>query len=339
VLQIAPITSNNIDRLQPAYTQFQQIAQVEYGWPLAAIGFDGLKQIISMGMLQGYLMEDPVANRVVGFMLYNIEPFGALEIKVIYIADDQPVKSSLDQLMTVFIRDIQQLDGWETVSYPMLGQGQNRYSPYITWYGFKPVGQSVVKFNMFDGISVEIFKRLQLPALPEGYRMVSWDPQYTQGVIDVLTDAFSDSADSLWDPRFRNRAGMEEAFSFVQSGGYGKFWPSCITILLNASDQPVGVCLLNIVSPEEANIPLVGILNSERKHKLGRVILAETIRKCIYEVIEGKIITSTISATVATANFAAIKMYRNTAFQEEHWYPHVYQDRDSVLKRKAGQWC
>jgi ribosomal protein S18 acetylase RimI-like enzyme len=274
-------------------------------------------------------------------MLYQVEPYRALEIKVIYLDQDENVKAILDTLFPKFLDDCKAYsDHWDVISYPVLGIGQSRYVRYLTWYGLKPVGQSVVNFNIFDGISVEIFKKQHYTAPPEGYRFISWDDQYTEGVIDVLSEAFATSVDALWDPRFRSRDGIRQALEFVKTGGYGTFWPSCNTILLNDQNQAVGVCLLNVVSKDEANIPLIGLLKSERRHKLGRTLLAQTVEKCINEVLAGKLKIQKISATVATENIPAVRMYRHTGFQEHHWYTHMYEDRSDVLNRKkAGQWC
>lgn len=339
MLQVFDLNANTLDKLRPLYAQFEAVAQSHYGWPATALEFPFLSHVITMGALKGYVVEDVAEKKPVAFLLYNIEPYRALEIKVIYMTDDAPVKIALDVLMNRFIQDIKVLPNWDVVSYPILGEGQLRYIDFMTWYGMKPVGQSVTSFHLFNSIGVEVFKRAEFPPLPEGYRFATYEPQYQEGVIDVLTQAFEHSVDALWDPRFRTRHGVAEAFHFVQNGGYGVFYPNCTTVMLNAQDKVVGVCLFNIVGKHEANIPLIGIALSERKHKLGRTLLAETVRRCIFEVIESKLDIAKITATVATENIPAVKMYRYTGFQEDNWYPHVYQNKDDVLKKKAGQWC
>lgn len=337
--EIRPITPANLHVLEPAYQAFQAVAQSDYGWPTNAIALDNLGPVFASGLMQGYMLCDAVKDRVVGFMFYQIEAYRALEIKMLYMDADAPVKPLLDVLMPRFIEDIKLQDGWDVVSYPVLGPAQARYVQQITWYGFKPVGQAVVKFHLLDGISVEIMSKQTYAEAPEGYRFATWDPRYEDGVVDVIQDAFSQSVDALWDPRFRSREGVAEAIAFLQSGHYGLFWPSCTTLLMNPEDKPVGVCFLNMVSQDEANIPLIGLMKSERRHKLGRTLLSQTVSLCVQEVLNGKSQVKTISATVATENIPAIRMYRHTAFQEDHWYPHVYQERSSVLIRKPGQWC
>lgn len=339
MFDIHPISAENLQGVQPLYEAFQKVAQTDYGWPHGAIDFGALGKIFEMGLMQGYLIRDFQADRPVGFLFYQAESFGAMEIKVIYLAPDLPVKTVLDLLMNRFMADGKTIDGWEVLSYPLLGEAQLRYVRYLTWYGLKPIGQLVVKFHMFDGISLEIFKKQALPDLPVGYRMVSWDPKYEEGVVDIIAEAFAESVDALWDPRFRSREGVAEAIAFVQSGAYGIFWPDCTTILLNEKGQPAGVCFLNIVSQDEANIPLIGLLKSERQKGLGKQLLAQTVDRSVHEALTGKLQISLISATTATANIPAVRMYRHLAFREDYWYPHLYQNRSSVIRRRPGQWC
>jgi GNAT superfamily N-acetyltransferase len=339
LLELFPVSTQNFARLEPLYQDFCQVAESDYGWPQNAVNFESLKSVLEYGLIKGYIIYDCLADKDIGFVFYAIENYRALEIKVLYLLPDIIVKPVVDDVFNQLIEEFKKTEGWDVVSYALMGSAQQRYTNFITWYGFKPIGQAIVKFHLMDGISVEILQKQQLAPLPPGYRFVSWDAQYRQGVIDVLTEAFAESVDALWDPRFRSREGVSEALAFVHSGNYGLFWPECNTILLNAEDKPVGICLLNVVNPEEANIPLIGLAKSERKHKLGRGLLAQTVHKTIREVVNGKLTIRSISATVATSNIPAIKMYRHTAFQESCWYPHIYQDRSSVLSRKRGQWC
>jgi len=339
LLEALPIDENNIDALDPLYETFRKVAEEEYGWPMAAIGMKDLKMIFLSSLMHGYLLHDYSDKKHVGFMFNQYETYGALEIKVIYLQPDVSLKSALGVLMDRLFSDAKEHDSWKVLSYPILGKSQFKYTDFITWYGFRPVGQSVVKFNLFDAITIEIFKGLQFKEPPEGFKFISWDPKYQESVIDVLTESFSTSVDALWDPRFRTAEGITEAVTFLQSGGYGLFYPECNSILVNDKDQAVGVCFMNIVSQEEANIPLIGLRSSVRNLKLGKSLLAHSVNSCIKEVLEGKLGVSNISATVATENFPAVKMYRHVGFQEDHWYPHVYQDRSSMMARRPGQWC
>jgi len=339
VLVTEPLTAENLETIAPLYEGFRREARAGYGWFLTAVDFTGLASAILTGMLQGYVLKDVVIGQSVGFLLYHIEPFEALEIKLIYLAEGVSVKIALDTVIPRFIEDIKLKPGWEVLSYPILGEKQLPYMQYLTWYGFKPVGQSVVHFNMLDNLSVEILQQVSAKPLPEGYRIVDWSDAYQEDVISVLTESFADSVDALWDPRFRSREGIAQALSFLRAGGYGVFKPSCNSIVLNPENKPVGVCLLSLISPDEANIPLIGLYKSERHRKLGTLLLAQTVKKCVLEVAAGKITTPVVSATVATANVSAIRMYRQVGFLEQNWYPHVYQPKTNVLQRKEGVRC
>jgi len=339
ILDIFPLNPTTYDRLKPVYEAFSKVAKVEYAWPLSAIEFDGLTRALDAGLLKGSVFWDVLNDRGAGFMLYQVEPHGSLEIKVLYLHPDIDVKMALDTIFRRFLEDAAKLPGWSVISYPMLGPAQLRYIRFTNWYGFTPIGQAVTKFHLLDPLSAEIFGKLDFAPLPDGYQFVAWDAKYQDAVAEVLSEAFKESADARWDPRFRTLEGMKEALQFVQSGGYGRFSPEYTTVLLNDQQQPVGACLLNIVSPIEANIPLIGLKESERKHKLGRTLLAQTVKKCLDDTLKGKVGLAYVTATVATSNIPAVKMYRHTGFQEDYWYPHIYQTCETLNSRKPGQWC
>ena len=340
MLEAKPITTDQLPALKSLYNAFRSVAVVEYGFPQKPIDFDTLAMAHSMGMIELYGLWESPEDRYVGFMMYNMESYGAVDIKALYLQETVPMKTAVDVMFNRLLEDVKELDNWEVVSYALLGTRQYEYIHYITWPGFTPVGQAVVNFKLDDVLSQAIFEEaLKLPPLPEGYRFESYKPEYEQAVIDVIAESFKKSVDALWDPRFRTREGIVEAFEFVRSGAYGVFYPDATSVLLNAEGKPVGVCLLNIISNTEANIPIIGLASSERGKKLGVPLLANTIRRCYDLVKARKLSLKKISATVATGNLPAVRMYRVVGFQEDHWYPHVYQDRENVLARRPGQWC
>ena len=337
--EVVPLQPNLLNAIRPLFEGFRKVAEEGYGFPGDAIDFKTLQLIVAQNLLGGYVIREYPEDRYIGFMLYQVEQFRAVEIKVIYLQDGTAIKSALSGLMNRFLADILTIPNWDVVSFPMLGSKQYEFINTITWYGFTPVGQALVKFSTQDAINVEIFGKVELPPLPEGYRLIYWDPKYEEGVKDVLFEAFEHQVDALWDPRFRTRKGMDEALDFVKSGAYGTFWPACSSIVLNSDDVPVGSCLFNVVSQQEANIPLIGISSSIRRQKLGPHLLSHTLRGAINQIKHGKLKITQVSATVATENFAAIRMYRHCGFEEESWYPHVYQERTKVMNRRSGQWC
>lgn len=333
------LNDSQLEGIEALYEAFRLVAIEDYGFPQSPITFGELKFAKRSGFIDLYGLYEYPEDRYVGFMLFNKETYGALEIKAIYLHPDVPVKLALDCLLNRFLEDAKGWDGWDVVSFALLGTRQYEYIHTITWPGFTPVGQAVVRFKLDDVITQAIVEQIKLPPLPEGYRLIPWDARYEDGVVDVLTEAFAKSVDALWDPRFRTRDGIKESLAFVQSGAYGVFFPQASSILLNPQNVPVGVCLINVVSNQEANIPLIGLLKSERGKKLGRPLLHHTVMTCLKACQAGHLKLTNISATVATGNLPAIRMYRLLGFQEDHWYPHVFQEREHVMKRRVGQWC
>ncbi len=330
------ITSDNVAQMQGIYQRFSQRAIPDYRWSLEPVPFEDFKIAIAQGHLGGYFVEDTSVEDTVGFLLYCLEAHRAIEINVIYSElDDQ--KAILDKLIVPFIQDVRQIDGWDVISYPMLGE-QEWFIRSINWYGFKPVGQAIVEFDFMDSISLQIMQQQQLPPLDNGITLTPWHPQYAGGTVQSIFEAFSKTTDAFWDPRFRSLQGAREVVHFITSGAMGTLHPECSTIALQ-DGVPVGFCFLVQSDAMTANIPLIG-LRPTLKHKgLGLHLLQLTLIKAIQAMVNGEATIFKITATLDTDNIPAIKMYRRLGFRETYNYPHVYLTREKAMAFQVGKWC
>ena len=338
-----PITLANVKRLESTYKAFQKTAEAKYRWDMAAVDFDTFQLAIGQGVLEGYLILDPNRSQEpAGFALYKIEEHGAIEINLIHMEDWAPKKSTLDFFLRQFIPDMLKRPDWTVMSYAMLG-AQEDYIINITWFGFKPVGQSIVRFNFLDQLALQVFKNQEdMPALPEGYTLTAWDEQYADQTAQVIYEAFHTKSDALWDPRFATRPGADEVIELIRSNAMGVHLKQCTQLLLKeveGSQQVVGFCFLVQSDTTQSNIPLIGILPSEKRKGFGNQLLYKTIFTCMGEMLQGKLGMTEINATVDTDNFPALQMYRRMGFQEDYNYPHVYLTREKAATLKPGEWC
>jgi ribosomal protein S18 acetylase RimI-like enzyme len=303
---------------------------------LEPIDFEILVNALGKGGIFGAWVEDTTYEEPVAFMLYCLEEHKAIEVNVIYAECDDH-KTICDRFMKQFLTDIRDLNGWEVVSYPMMGN-QEAYLRTITWYGFKASGQAIVNFDFLDSIALQIFQQQQLPALPPGYRLDTWKPEYGGATAENVFAAFEHSADAKWDPRFRTLYGAKSVVALVTGGIMGTHLPNCTAVLLK-NDKPVGFCF--IIQPDKTtgNIPLIGVHPDEKKQGFGKHLLQFAISNCIQEMLAGHINILGVNATMNTDNISAIKMYRRMGFKEEYNYPHVYLTREKALAYKPGQWC
>jgi GNAT superfamily N-acetyltransferase len=345
MLQAAVVNAANVDKLASLYEAFSTVAQSEYRWDIEPIPFAMMRMAIKDGILSAILVEDTSLDEPVAMMLYRLEPHRAIEINVIYVKESHQgvLKSVTDRMMRCFVEKITtdpNLEGrWDVVSYAMLG-AQESLIRTITWYGFKPLGQAILKFNVMDEITIQILMLQKSPELPEGYSLDSWKSQYTEGVAQTLFEAFSKAPDALWDPRFRTLEGTRGIVNMVVQGDMGRHIGDCTTVLLK-DNEPIGICFLLEANLGVGNIPLVGLRPSESGKKLGNLLLKSTLDKTIKAILDEskQFGMLEINATMETDNFAAIRMYRRMGFVEEYNYPHVYLEVDRAKKLTPGKWC
>jgi ribosomal protein S18 acetylase RimI-like enzyme len=330
------ITNENVAQLSAIYARFSKKARSEYQWAHEPVDFDQFMRGAAHKIVEGYWIEDTDTDGPVGFMLYRREDHRAIEINVIYSEIDDH-KIVLDRVMRKFIADIQDTEGWDVVSYAMLGV-QEHFIRTITWYGFKPMGQAILKFDMLDAISIQILKQQQCEPLGPEYTFDTWKPEYAGDVAQCVFESFESAADSRWDPRFRSLLGARKVVGLITAGVMGTHIPACTSVVLK-NGSPVGFCFLVQAGPMSGNIPLIGVNPSEKGKNLGTRLLKMTLAHCIDEMLGGRIAMIDVNTTMDTDNIPAIKMYRRMGFREETNYPHVYQSRESIQSRKVGQWC
>lgn len=340
MMKIQCLTGENVDGLRPLYERFSACAQTDYQWSEAPVDFETVRWTIRNGWLSGYQLIENGAMESTGLMLYRHEAHRAVEINLIHLEhglEREYGKAALDCLLPRFIQDIRETDGWDVVSYAMLGR-QARFIRSITWYGFKPIGQCVLKFDLLDTISLQILKR-QLVALPDSeYEIVFWKPELADGVALSIYEAFHQAADALWDPRFRTQDGCRSVLQLLVQGLMGELRPECTPILLRKG-VPVGFCFLLQTGATTGNIPLIGVCPEEKGRGLGPLLLQRALTGVLEETLAGRLNLFSVDATTDTDNTAAIVMYRRLGFREEHHYPHVYLDREQALAFRPGQWC
>lgn len=334
------ITPESLPRLRAIYERFCAKAKPEFHWSEEPIPFDNFCIAIQHRIMFGYWVEDTAQEEPIAFLLACLEEHRAIEINIIY-CESPDQKTVLDRLMRQLIPDIRAMEGWDVVSYAMMGE-QAPFIRSILWYGFKPMGQAVLKFDILDSLSLQIMKQQPvaqaLTALGSDYRIEAWKPEAAGDVAQSIYEAFHKATDALWDPRFRTLQGARKIVGLLSGSMMGNFIPQC-TSLAFKDGVAVGFCFLIQGSPISGNIPLVGVQPSEAGKGLGNILLHRTLDTCVQDVLAGTLNIFSIDTTMDTDNIPAIKMYRRMGFREEHHYPHVYLTREKADAFKPGQWC
>ncbi|MEM0951281.1 MAG: GNAT family N-acetyltransferase [Cyanobacteria bacterium P01_H01_bin.74] len=319
------------------YGRFMQCAKEDYYQEHELLPFHEIMVTIAQKHLDGYLVLDDNLEDPVGFMLFRYEEHRAIEINVIY-SETENAKSFLGVLMPRFIADSLIREDWDVVSYAMLGK-QAEFIRTILWYKFLPVGQAHLALDFTDAISIQIFQK-QFPLSPDDgntYRVTAWQPDYLEAVSSIVYASFSKAVDANWDPRFRTENGATSVVNTIVSGQFGEFAHDCTGVLLK-NELPIGVCFVIHANFTAGNIPLIGLLPEESGKGLGNLLIHETIKTTIQQMIKEENSFLKITATTDTDNIAAIKMYRRMGFTELHNYPHVYLPRERAKLFTPGKW-
>ena len=162
MLTCETITLHNVKRMKACYQRFQAVAESDYRWDLAAIPFDGFQIAVGQHILEGcQLLQGKSGHRepqVVGFALFKQEAHGAIELNVIHVEEGVSKKAALDRMMRFLIEQWLKRKGWEVVSYAMLGVQQELIYT-LTWYGFKPMGQTIVRLDLVNPLTSEILRK------------------------------------------------------------------------------------------------------------------------------------------------------------------------------------
>ena len=333
----------NISRVRALYERFSLIAEKEYGWTSSPIDYDTLDFAVRKKLMTGYFItqNDPNAEPI-GLMLYRFEEHRAVEVNLIYL-ENVPHKTALDVIMPQFIEDIRQVEGWDVVSYALLGK-QEEYVLSIPWYGFKPVGQTIFKFDMLDVLTVQIFKQQKFKPLPDDIRIVApalsenGDLLRSEEIAACVYDAFHQSVDTLWDPRFRSVEGCKEVLRLIESDLMGLFLPTS-TRLAYRGDEIIGFSFMVESTAVSANVPIIGTHHSVHGMGLGTQMLWQCMNNLIDEALASRSNYFAVDATTDTDNYAALHMYRRLGFREQQNYPHVFLTREKAMTYQRGKWC
>jgi GNAT superfamily N-acetyltransferase len=171
--------------------------------------------------------------------------------------------------------------------------------------------------------SREILNLTHLTDLNGCYSIVPWDEVYIKNAVEIVQEAFENSADALFDPRFKSLNGTHDIITKIIKGIYAEFLPEATSILL-CDNLPVGFCFMNLTGGTIANIPIVAIKKEHQSKGLSKHLLKHSVEKIIEWVDSGEKPITEINTTTETNNFQALKMYRHLGFKEDYNYPQAY---------------
>ncbi len=314
------LTPNDYKAFAAVYNDFRDRAVSEYNFELEPLGFEDFIEAVEKKLIDCVVLFE--SSIPVAFLVYTTAISEAIELNIIHSFKMENMIERSMYLIKKFLEltKAERLD--KVVCYPMLGSQKNLIGD-IARYGFKFVGIAVLRFMMAGTNSREILKITQLSELDREYKLVDWQDKYFEDAVEVVQEGFEDSADALFDPRFKTIEGTRDIITKIVKNIYAEFLPEATTILLY-NNIPVGFCFMNLTGGRIANIPIVAIRKEHQGKGLSKHMLKKSVERLIDIADSGLKPIEEVNTTTETNNFQALKMYRHLGFKEDYNYPQSY---------------
>lgn len=314
------LTEEEYESFENVYNDFRERAIDEYKFELEPLDYKGFIDAVRKELINCIvLLENDVPT---AFLIFTTSISEAVELNIIHCYKMENIEERSRYLLKEFMHETKFDRKDKVVCYPMLG-AQKDIIHETAKFGFKFIGIVVLRFMMFGTNSKEIFGMYEPEALPEGYTITDWNRGYFHTAVKIINEAFENSADALFDPRFKTEEGTEDILTKIVENIYAEFLPEATSVLLY-NGMPVGFCFMNLTGGQIANIPIFGIAKEHQGKGFSKIMLANSVNKLIEMSDSGKRNITEVNTTTETNNFQALKLYRHIGFKEDYNYPQAY---------------
>ena len=320
VFEARLINRDDYSSFEAIYNDFKDRAIEEYKFELPPLDYKGFIDAVEKDLIKCIVLFENTLPTA--FLIYTTSISEAVELNIIHSYKMENTQERSRYLIEEFMNETKLDRQNMVVCYPMLG-AQKILINEVAQFGFKFVGIVVLRFMMSGTNSREILEMAELDPLPEGYRMVEWNDDFYGIGVEIIKEAFRNSADALFDPRFNSDEGVRDILTKITGDVYAKFLPEAATVLLY-EDEPVGLCLMNLTGGSIAHIPIFGLMREHQGKGLSKHMLKHSVEKLIEMAENGVYPISEVNTTTETNNFQALKMYRHIGFKEDYNYPQSY---------------
>ena len=320
VYETRPLEEQDYKAFADVYNDFRNRAVIEYKFELEPLDYEGFIEAIEKELINCIvLFEDDIPK---AFLVYTTAISEAIELNIIHSLSMESMLPRAKALIEEFLRETKEQRKEKIVCYPMLGS-QKTLIGEIARFGFKFVGIAVLRFMMSGTNSRDILKLTELTDLNSCYRVVSWSDDFFNNAVEIVHEAFTTSADALFDPRFTTLNGTRDIIDKIVNNVYAEFLPEATSVLM-CSGTPVGFCFMNLTGGQIANIPIVAIKKEHQGRGLSKHMLKASVEQLLKWADSGEKPVTEVNTCTETNNFQALKMYRHLGFKEDYNYPQSY---------------
>lgn len=318
--EVKVLSSNYYTTFKPLYENFCSYAISEYKFELEPLDYDSFIESFENKLINCLIYTENDIPKA--FLIYTLAISESIELNIVHSLNFEDLASRSCALIKAFMEEVKTERLEKVVCYPMLGKQKNIVGE-ISILGFKFVGIAVLRFLLHETTSRQILNIASMGVLPKDYSIKYWEDKYMNDAVRVVQDAFSTSADALFDTRFSSLDGTYDILNKIVTNVYADFFPAASSVLFY-KDKPVGFCFANVTSGKIVNIPIFAIAKEHQAKGLSKYLLAETLRQIIELSEENDLPITEINTNTETNNFQALKMYRNLGFKEDYNYPQSY---------------
>ena len=302
------------------YNDFKNAAFQEYKFELEPLNYNEFIESVKKELVKCVvLLENKIPT---AFLVYTTVISEAVELNIIHCLGDEDLVGKRKALLEKFLEETEAERKEKIVCYPMLGK-QADFTGDIAHYGFKFVGLAVLRFKMHNSNSESILKNMKLSEKDSRYEITTWRNEYFEDAIQIIHEAFKESSDALFDPRFKSLDGTRDIIEKIVQNIYGDFLPDATSVLLY-DGRPCGFCFVNITGGKIANIPLVAITKEHQGKGLSKHILKQSVKTLLDWAKSDETQILEVNTCTETNNYQALKMYRHVGFKEDYSYPQAY---------------
>lgn len=322
------LSEENYKGFETVYNDFRTRAATDYNFELEPLSYEDFIESTKKDLIKCViLLEDTIPT---AFLVYTTLISEAIELNIIHSLNLENELVRSKYLLEEFLKETEEIRKNKIVCYPMLGI-QKTLIGEIARFGFKFVGIAVLRFMMSGTNSVEILEMTQTRNFPSCYSVIPWDEKYFNDAVNIVQEAFEESADALFDPRFKTLDGTFDILTKITKNIYAEFLPEATSILM-CDNNPIGFCFMNLTGGTIVNIPIVAIKKEHQGRGLSKLMLKYSVENIVNQVKNAKRPITEINTCTETNNFQALKMYRHLGFKEDYSYPQSYLPEKGIAK-------
>lgn len=302
------------------YSDFRTAAVEDYKFELEPLGYEDFIESVEKELIKCIiLLENQIPT---AFLAYTTMISEAIELNVMHCLGEEDLATKRKMLMEKFLKDTKDEREEKIVCYPMIGS-QGEFVSDISKWGFKFIGLAVLRFTFNKPSCENILHNVILKEKDSKYEIVFWKEEFFEKSIEIAHEAFKETSDALFDPRFKTLEGTKDIILKITEGIYGEFLPEAVSVLLYDGNL-CGFCFTNITDGKIANIPLFAISPEHQGKGLSKHLLKNSLQTLLDMNKSGKRQFSEINTTTETDNYQALKMYRHVGFKEDYCYAQAY---------------